>query len=101
LQASYPFLEQRHARRLIRLYGTDAYCLLGSKRALSDLGRHFGADLYEIEIRYLVEHEWALTAEDVLWRRTKRGLKLTPDQAEAPGEFMRAIKPQTRNAAAE
>jgi glycerol-3-phosphate dehydrogenase len=101
LRAAYKFLEPRHARRLVRLYGTCAHELLGSAHSLADLGRNFGADLHEAEIRYLVEREWAVTAEDVLWRRTKRGLKLTPQQAEALGEFMRSIKPQARNAAAE
>ena len=54
---------------------------------------NFGADLYEAEVRYLVEHEWAVTAEDVLWRRTKRGLHLSREQAAALDEFMRGIKP--------
>ena len=48
--------------------------LLGAARSYADLGQHFGADLYEAEIRYLVEHEWAVTSQDILWRRTKRGL---------------------------
>ena len=50
-----------------------------------------GADLYEAEVRYLVENEWALTAEDVLWRRTKRGLHLSREQAATLDEFMRGI----------
>jgi glycerol-3-phosphate dehydrogenase len=57
--------------------------MLGLARSLGDLGRDFGGDLYEAEVRYLVEHEWAATAEDILWRRTKRGLKLSPEQAAA------------------
>ncbi|MCO5084203.1 MAG: glycerol-3-phosphate dehydrogenase [Rhizobiaceae bacterium] len=83
LKAEYPFLDARLARRLTRLYGTRARSMLGLARSLGDLGRDFGGDLYEAEVRYLVEHEWAATAEDILWRRTKRGLKLSPEQAAA------------------
>ena len=59
----------------------------------ADLGRNFGADLYEAEVRYLFEHEWAMTAEDVLWRRTKRGLQLSREEAAALDEYMRGTKP--------
>ncbi len=83
LKAEYPFLDARLARRLTRLYGTRARSMLGIARSLGDLGRDFGGDLYEAEVRYLVEHEWAATAEDILWRRTKRGLKLSSEQAAA------------------
>ena len=75
LRRDYPFLDLRHARRLVRLYGTLARTLLGEARSTADLGRSFGDDLYEAEVAYLIEHEWAETADDVLWRRTKRGLK--------------------------
>ncbi|ESW79076.1 glycerol-3-phosphate dehydrogenase [Mesorhizobium sp. LSJC285A00] len=91
LKSAYPFLDQRLARRLTRLYGTRAQVLLGLARSNADLGRNFGADLYEAEVRYLCENEWALTAEDVLWRRTKRGLHLSREQASALDEFMRGI----------
>jgi glycerol-3-phosphate dehydrogenase len=88
LKSEYPFLDLAHARRLARLYGTRAKALLGLARSQADLGRHFGADLYEAEVRYLMDKEWAMTAEDVLWRRTKRGLKLTREQAEALDRYM-------------
>lgn len=91
LKSAYPFLDARMARRLTRLYGTRARTLLGLARSNADLGRGFGADLYEAEVRYLVENEWAVTAEDVLWRRTKRGLHLGREQAAALDEFMRGI----------
>jgi glycerol-3-phosphate dehydrogenase len=74
LKRSYPFLDLAHATRLVRLYGTRASLLLGAARSNAELGQHFGADLYEAEVRYLVEHEWAVTSQDILWRRTKRGL---------------------------
>ncbi|SDA40536.1 glycerol-3-phosphate dehydrogenase [Mesorhizobium qingshengii] len=91
LKSAYPFLDARMARRLTRLYGTRARTLLGLARSNADLGRSFGADLYEAEVRYLVENEWAVTADDVLWRRTKRGLHLGREQAAALDEFMRGI----------
>ena len=89
LEAAYPFLDHDHAARLVRLYGTRARAVLGPATSAADLGRHFGADLYEAEIRYLVAHEWAATAEDVLWRRTKRGLRLSGQEAAALEEYMR------------
>lgn len=91
LKTAYPFLDARLARRLSRLYGTRARMLLGLARSNADLGRNFGADLYEAEVRYLVQNEWAMTAEDVLWRRTKRGLHLSREQTAALDEFMRGI----------
>jgi glycerol-3-phosphate dehydrogenase len=91
LKAAYPFLDKRLARRLTRLYGTRARMLLGLARSNADLGRNFGADLYEAEVRYLVQNEWAVTAEDVLWRRTKRGLHLSHEQTATLDEFMRGI----------
>jgi glycerol-3-phosphate dehydrogenase len=92
LKAAYPFLEARLARRLTRLYGTRARALLGPARSYADLGRNFGADLYEAEVRYLAENEWAMTAEDVLWRRTKRGLHLGREEVAALEEFMRGLR---------
>jgi len=100
LRAAYPFLDLGFARRLVRLYGTRARTLLGAARSEADLGRSFGADLYEAEIRYLMKHEWAVTADDVLWRRTKRGLRLTREQGAALDEFMRTAGEGARTAAA-
>ncbi|MEO0637818.1 MAG: glycerol-3-phosphate dehydrogenase [Pseudomonadota bacterium] len=88
LQARYAFLEPQHARRLVRLYGTAAFTLLGNASSLEDLGLCFGSDLYEREVRYQMDHEWARTAEDVLWRRTKRGLKLSADEAKVLEKWM-------------
>ncbi|WP_018900454.1 glycerol-3-phosphate dehydrogenase [Rhizobium sp. 2MFCol3.1] len=90
LKGSYPFLIDTHARRLVRRYGTKAAALLGQARGTEDLGRCFGSDLYEVEVRYLIEHEWARHADDVLWRRTKEGLRLTREQAAVLEEYMAA-----------
>ncbi len=89
LKGDFPFLDLVHVRRLARLYGTRARVLLGLARSHADLGRHFGSELYEAEIRYLIEYEWAMTAEDVLWRRTKRGLRVSREQAAELDAFMK------------
>ncbi len=90
LRAAHPFLTEAWATRLVRHYGTDAACVLAGARAEADLGRAFGATLTEAEVRWLMRHEWALTAEDVLWRRTKLGLRLTAAEAAELDAWMRA-----------
>jgi glycerol-3-phosphate dehydrogenase len=69
-----PWLPPDLARRLARAYGTRAERVLDGARTLADLGDDLGAGLTEGEVRYLMEHEWAETAEDILWRRSKLGL---------------------------
>ncbi|MEX0345103.1 MAG: glycerol-3-phosphate dehydrogenase [Rhizobiaceae bacterium] len=66
--------------RLVRTYGTETERILAGTKAIEDLGSHFGADLYECEVSYLVENEWAQTAEDIVYRRTKLGLLLTAEE---------------------
>ena len=88
LRADFPFLEGGHARRLVRAYGTRARTLLGSARSQADLGLYFGADLTEAEVGYLMDHEWAQSAEDVLWRRSKLGLRISAVEIAALEEFM-------------
>lgn len=91
LLRSYPFLERPHARRLARLYGTLATDVLGTASDVQALGRHFGADLYECEIRYLMAQEWARSADDVLWRRTKLGLHLSARERANVARFIREL----------
>ena len=76
MAARYPFLPDRHLRRLLRAYGTRTRVLLGDATSLADLGETFGADLTEAELRYLVQHEWVRSAQDLLWRRSKLGLRI-------------------------
>jgi glycerol-3-phosphate dehydrogenase len=99
LRAEKPFLDASHARRLARLYGTLAWKIVGDARSPADLGQLFGADLYEAEVRYLIEREWAVTAEDVLWRRTKRGLRLTTAEADGLAKYMAGHANRIRTAA--
>ncbi len=77
LQSDYPFMDAKHLRRLARCYGTCVHAVLGEAKSLQDLGQGFAAGLTEREIRYLVEEEFARTAEDILWRRTKLGLHMS------------------------
>ena len=77
--------------RLVRAYGTRANVLLDGVRGPDDLGRDFGAGLSERELHYLAQYEFARTGEDVLWRRSKLGLRLTPAQAEAVGAAMATL----------
>jgi glycerol-3-phosphate dehydrogenase len=88
LQQEYPFLSAAHTRRLARAYGTDTHRLLSGVGSIAGLGRHFGATLYEKEVRYLMDVEWARTAEDVLWRRSKLGLRLTREEADSLDKWM-------------
>jgi len=73
----YPHLPANLLKRYINQYGSLTPILLGSSKYTTDLGVHFGASLYEKEIRYLQKEEWAITAEDIVWRRTKLGLNMT------------------------
>ena len=98
LKRDYPFLDLDFARRLVRLYGTLARAILGVARSYGDLGQHFGADLYAAEVSYLMDREWAMTAEDVLWRRTKRGLRGDAIDSAALEAFM--ARSAARHAAA-
>jgi glycerol-3-phosphate dehydrogenase len=76
LNELYPNLADKFLRRLARQYGTRAATLLGNAKRMQDLGEGFGADLTQREVEYLIDNEWARTAEDVLWRRTKLGLRV-------------------------
>ncbi|WP_103336387.1 glycerol-3-phosphate dehydrogenase [Pseudotabrizicola formosa] len=88
LKAAHPYLTDTHAARLIRAYGTEATTLLGQARSLADLGRDFGATLTEAEVNWLMDREYARHAADVVWRRSKLGLRLTPPQIAAIDDYM-------------
>ena len=81
--AKYSWFPRDGMRRLCRAYGTRIDSILGSKRDLDDLGVHFGSSVYEAELNYLVEHEFAGAGEDVLWRRSKLGLHLDDSERAA------------------
>ena len=75
----YPWLESSILHRYARHYGTDMHEMLRNCEAMTDLGENFGGDVFEREVEHLVTNEWAESAEDILWRRTKTGLRLGPE----------------------
>ncbi len=101
LRAAHPFLDERFARRLVRAYGTEAADLLAGAAGAEDLGRCFGWNLTAREVAWLTDREWARTADDVLWRRSKLGLRLSADEAQALEAWMRARGSAASNGPAE
>jgi glycerol-3-phosphate dehydrogenase len=89
-----PFLSEREVRRLVRAYGTRVERVLGSARARQDLGPMLGPDLSGAEVRYLIEREWAQTADDVLWRRSKLGLRFSPEETKRLAQFIAGVRRQ-------
>ena len=94
LAARYDFLDARAAERLVSTYGVLATRVLGEARSRADLGRGFGADLSEAEVGYLMAREWARNAEDILWRRTKLGLRMSAAEAAELDAFMAQTRPR-------
>ncbi|MEN8895754.1 MAG: FAD-dependent oxidoreductase, partial [Yoonia sp.] len=90
LMAGYPFLSEKWAIRLTRAYGRDAAVMLGDAVAEADLGADFGATITARELDWLKTHEFAQTADDVVWRRSKLGLRLTADQIAAIDAYLKA-----------
>ncbi|MCO6417071.1 glycerol-3-phosphate dehydrogenase [Siccirubricoccus sp. KC 17139] len=89
----WPFLPPGVARRMVRSYGAEMERLLAGATRLADLGAEFGGGLTERELDWLVREEWARGAEDVLWRRSKLGLRLSAEQRAAVAEWMGAPPP--------
>lgn len=79
-QRRWPWLGPQMNRRLSRAYGTRMARILASATGHADLGTHMGGGLYSAELAYLVQHEFARSAEDVLWRRSKLGLHLSAEE---------------------
>ena len=87
LLRDYPFLTPRWALRLFRAYGTEAWDMLGTAQSAADLGRDFGATLSEQELRWSIANEYTKTAEDMIWRRSKLGLRLSQKEITALEAF--------------
>ena len=100
VRRDYPFLSEFWAARLVRAYGTEVPAMLGGATSAADLGQDFGATLTQAEVSWLMEHEFARTAEDVIWRRSKLGLRLSADEVRALDGWM-AQSRQSAPAAAE
>ncbi len=88
-----PGLPKELLRVLARRHGSGLDDVLEGVKTVADLGRHFGGQLYETEVRYLMRDEWAFEANDVLWRRTKEGLHMTAAERETFGRWMAELRP--------
>ncbi len=88
-----PGLPRELVRILARRHGSGLDELLEQVKTVADLGRFFGGHLYEVEVRYLIRDEWAVEAEDILWRRTKEGLHMTEAERDAFARWMADQRP--------
>ncbi|MDF3415984.1 glycerol-3-phosphate dehydrogenase [Sulfitobacter sp. M57] len=88
IKGQYPFLDDRWATRLVKAYGRDVFEVLGDAQTAEDLGQCFGANLTEFEVLWLVEKEFARCADDILWRRSKLGLRMTAQEVELLEKWM-------------
>jgi glycerol-3-phosphate dehydrogenase len=79
----HPWLDRVQASRMLKAYGTRIFAILEGASCAEDLGQHYGAGLYDAEVRYLCDVEFAKTSEDILWRRSKLGLKMSADELES------------------
>ncbi len=88
LQKAAPFLTPRDALRLVRAYGTEAFEVIGPAGSMADMGQDFGAGLTAREVRWLMTQEFARRADDVVWRRSKLGLRMQAEQIAALDHWM-------------
>ncbi|MGM0773513.1 glycerol-3-phosphate dehydrogenase [Marinobacter sp.] len=98
ISGDYPWLPEAVCSRYVRTYGTHAYYILDDASSVQDLGYRFAGTLYEREVEYLVKYEWAMTSEDILWRRTKQGLYATEEDVRELDRYLSAQatpQPQT------
>ncbi len=89
-QAKYSGISGQLIHALVCRHGDATPAVLGQAQSLADLGQHFGYTLYSNEVDYFIAHEWAHTADDVLWRRTKCGLHLNAQQKQSLGHYFSA-----------
>lgn len=89
LRRRFTWLPEALARRYARTYGTRTEQLSGTAQSLEDLGEHFGHNLYEAELRYLIAEEWVVELDDAIWRRTKLGMWLDEGQKQRVAEWIR------------
>ncbi|NNC38245.1 MAG: glycerol-3-phosphate dehydrogenase [Acidimicrobiales bacterium] len=90
LEAEYPWMGKLTLRRMARAYGTRIDLVIDGASSNRGMGRNFGGGLTRKEVDYLVKHEWAVTAEDILWRRTKCGLHMSDKERAAFAKWFKA-----------
>ncbi|MCB9990847.1 MAG: glycerol-3-phosphate dehydrogenase [Rhodospirillales bacterium] len=91
----YQAFPQSLIRRYAGSYGTKMDEIIGTAKTVDALGTDYGGGLHEAEIRYLIRHEWAQSADDILWRRTKLGLHTGPETRERLENFLRSTPPMS------
>lgn len=91
LSTQYPWLEANIVKRFVKAYGTLSLSILKQSTGVEGLGNHFGHGLYQAEVDYLVSEEWALTTEDILWRRSKLGLKFTQLEVDRLDHYLKSL----------
>lgn len=84
----WPYLDVACSARMARAYGTRMAAILGDVASISGMGDDFGAGLTRVEVDYLVRVEWARSVDDILWRRTKLGLRLSPEQVARLSDYL-------------
>ncbi|HTU64076.1 MAG TPA: glycerol-3-phosphate dehydrogenase, partial [Polyangiales bacterium] len=89
LESQYAWLPAQITARLADAYGSRIHQLLAHCQSMADLGAHFGSGLYQREVEFLIAQEWAESAEDILWRRSKLGLRMNAAQVQALARFVR------------
>ena len=92
MREQYDWLPIKTLTRLARYYGTRLPRLIGAAKSVADLGIDFGAGLHQAEITYLMSHEYATTADDILWRRTKLGLHMDSIQKAVVADWIEQQK---------
>ncbi len=90
LMEAHPFLDETWARRLVRAYGTEAKEIAAGAKTAEDLGRRFGWNLTEAEVRWQMDREFAREAADVVWRRTRAGLRMSAEEIAGLDAWMKA-----------
>jgi glycerol-3-phosphate dehydrogenase len=88
MTAETPWLDHQIITRMVHAYGTRITHVLDGATSITDMGQDFGAGLYAREITYLMKQEWAQTADDILWRRSKLGLHMTKQQRQAVADWI-------------
>ncbi len=90
LASQYSWLDSGIIKRWVRAYGTRISQFLEGKSSVDELGTDFGHGLYQAEVDYLVQQEWAVSVDDVLWRRSKLGLEFEAEQVEQLSDYLGA-----------
>jgi len=100
LQVRYAWLPAALVARYARAYGTRIDTMLAQCKGMADMGGEIVPDLYQVEVQYLMQHEWAVSADDILWRRSKLGLHLPAGSAEILDAWLAASRDAGRAASA-